>query len=155
MISEKVTQLSPHFSLVELTRSQVALRQGYDNTPSPESLANLTRLCVELLEPVRELLKVPLHIDSGYRSTLVNTAVGGAATSVHRYGLAADVIPVGLALDEAFRLIRRGKDLPIDQGIIECNAWLHIALPRPNLSPRHEFLTASGTPGRWHYTKVS
>lgn len=148
-------QLSPHFTLEELVRSQVALRSGYDNKPSPDSVSNLTRICSELLEPIRTALAVPLHIDSGYRSPQLNRAVFGSPTSVHQVGLAADVIPVGLDLAQAFELIRGLKDLPIDQCIIECNTWLHIGGAVAGKPPRHEFMTASGSPGRWTYQKVS
>ena len=73
--------LSPHFTLAELTFSEVALRKGLDNTPSASLQPVMTRLCVELLEPVRTILGVPLHINSGYRSLAVNQAVGGASAS--------------------------------------------------------------------------
>jgi zinc D-Ala-D-Ala carboxypeptidase len=150
-----MTQLSLNFSLEEMVRSQTALRKGIDNTPSLLVIEHLKHLAAELLEPVRAELGVPLHTDSGYRSMLLNDAVGGSPTSVHPLGLAADEIPIGMDLAEAFARIRARKDLPIDQLIIECNTWLHIGAARPGETPRREFMTASGWPGNWHYTKVS
>src|SRR5207245_2687878 len=93
-----MTQLSEHFSLEELTFSQIAARTGVNNDPSanPIIMANLTRLCETLLEPARLILGVPLHIDSGYRSRFVNDQVGGATNSAHIDGRAADLIPIGL-----------------------------------------------------------
>ena len=44
--------LSAHFSLEELTASEVAARAGIDNTPSAEAVRNLARLA-EGLELVR------------------------------------------------------------------------------------------------------
>ena len=61
-----VGALSPFFSLDEMTRSQTALRLGLDNTPPAEAIAELRRLCANLLEPARLLLGVPLHVDGGY-----------------------------------------------------------------------------------------
>src|SRR6266581_1329607 len=59
--------LSEHFSLDELTFSQIALRHGIDNTPDDAEIANLIELCTTLLEPCRGILGAPLYIDSGFR----------------------------------------------------------------------------------------
>ena len=42
-------QLTPHFSLAEMTASSTAQRQGLDNTPTPEALQRLT-LTAAMLE---------------------------------------------------------------------------------------------------------
>jgi len=143
-------QLSQHFSLEELTFSQVAARTGIDNTPSDEVVANLTRLCNLLLEPARAMLEVPVHVDSGYRSTVVNAAVGGARDSAHMSGRAADTVFLGIPLEEAFDKLR-ASDLPFDQIIFECRAWIHLAIAPEGVQPRREALTATGHAGAWHY----
>ena len=48
--------LTPNFSLDELTFSSTALRHGLDNTPDDAQVAALHRLCETLLEPARALL---------------------------------------------------------------------------------------------------
>lgn len=146
-------QLSEHFSLEELIFSQVASRKGLDNTPNDFEVMNLTRLCVEILEPSRILLGVPLHVDSGFRAPLVNTAVGGALSSAHKDGRAADCIPIGMHLQAAFDRLRTSK-LPYDQIIIEYNAWIHMAIAPTDVPPRREALVASGYPGTWTYHPV-
>jgi len=84
--------LSEHFSLEELTASEVAARAGIDNTPSPEAMGNLLRLA-EGLELVRAALgNNPIHVTSGYRSPRLNQMVGGAKNSMHMQGLAADIL---------------------------------------------------------------
>jgi len=148
-----VTQLSPNFTLEQLVFSQTAARKGIDNTPSPEIIANLTNLCVNLLEPARELLNAPIHIDSGYRCKELNVAVGGAATSEHVLGHAADCIPQGWDLALAFDTLRT-SDLPYDQIIFECKEWIHLGMAADGVTPRREALTATGGPGAWHYQKV-
>ncbi len=145
--------LTPHFSLEDLTRSQTAARLGIDNTPPKEVVGQLTALCVQLLEPTQALLGVPLHIDSGYRSPALNAAVGGASSSAHLDGRAADAVPIGLDLQTAFNQIR-SSPLPFDQVIFECHAWIHLALPRPGTAPRRQALMASGGPGAWRYQLV-
>lgn len=146
--------LSPNFTLEEMTRSQTALRLGVDNNPYPEDVANLQTLCLSLLEPARTILGVPLHVDSGYRSPDVNTAVGGAIDSAHIEGRAADVIPIGMSLIDAFNTLRINTTLSFDQLIIECGAWLHISIAPAAAVPRRMAMTASGRPGNWSYTVV-
>lgn len=95
-------QLSPHFSLEEFTRSSTALSRGIDNTPSTDVVSNLQHLCVHILEPLRSFAntpegksssssEVPIIISSGYRSSLLNTAVGGSKASQHMTGEACDI----------------------------------------------------------------
>lgn len=145
--------LSPNFSLQELSHSDVALRRGLDNTPNAGEVANLQRLAEDLLEPVRALLGVPLHINSGFRCPSLNQALGGAIGSAHMDGRAADLVPEGMSVQDAFYAIKR-TDLPFDQLIMECGAWLHLAVPRVGVDPRQQVMTASGGPGAWKYVLV-
>ena len=143
-------QLSEHFSLDSLTQSQTALRKGIDNTPPQQAIDNLTLLCSILLEPARALLGVPLMVDSGFRCQALNEAVGGASNSAHLEGRAADLVPEGMDLREAFDRLR-SSDLPYDQIIMECNAWVHLGMA-PN--PRRQALSAMGSAGHWTYSQV-
>lgn len=115
---------------------------------------NLVRLCETLLEPARELLGVPLHVDSGYRCPALNAAVCGAKGSAHMDGRAADVVPMGLYLRDAFDRLRK-SELPYDQIILECGAWIHLAIARTGVDPRREALEASKTPTGWHYEVIA
>jgi zinc D-Ala-D-Ala carboxypeptidase len=143
-------QLSEHFTLAELTFSQVAARTGFDNTPNTGQLSNLIELCEKLLEPGRMLLGVPWHIDSGFRGPLVNEVIGGAVMSAHLDGRAVDFIPIGMPLLDAFGKLMHST-LPYDQLIFECNAWIHIAIAPEGVTARREALLASGHAGAWHY----
>lgn len=84
--------LSPHFRLSELTTTST----GISNIPSWSHVVALRNLAVGTLEPIREILGVPIRITSGYRTPQVNEAVGGVRTSQHLTGEAADFIAVGL-----------------------------------------------------------
>lgn len=81
--------LSPNFSLAELTKSQTALRRGIDNTPPDKAVVQLALLCREILEPVRNHF-APFSPSSGYRSHELNEAVGSKPTSQHVLGQAVD-----------------------------------------------------------------
>jgi len=79
--------LSEHFTLEELTRTA----QPFPNVPNAQEIANLKALCVNVLEPIRAHYKMPVHVNSGFRSAKVNAAVGSKPTSWHRKGCAADI----------------------------------------------------------------
>jgi uncharacterized protein YcbK (DUF882 family) len=79
-------QIGRYFTLAELTHSEMASRRGLNNTPPETAIENLRLLCAFVLDPLRELVGSPIIVISGYRSQLVNTAVGGAAKSQHLKG---------------------------------------------------------------------
>jgi zinc D-Ala-D-Ala carboxypeptidase len=149
--------LSPHFTLEELVFSQSALRLGIMNEPDEAQVVNLRRLCEELLEPARDLLEVPLHINSGYRSPNLNAHIGGANNSAHMDGRAADFVtitkPGPAALRGIFEVLR-SSTLPFDQLILECDAWIHMSVPLLGVPARRQVMTAAGRPGAWRYQRV-
>ena len=133
-------QLSPNFSLAELTASETAERHGIDNTPTPEIIENLKHLAAALQE-VRTLLgSKPIHINSGYRSIEVNAKLGSKPTSDHCKGLAADFIcPSFGTPDEIVRAVM-GSAIPYKQVIREFDRWVHLAVPAPGEEPRRQAL---------------
>lgn len=148
-------QLSPHFTLKELTFSVEAVRHGLNNDPNADQVANLMRLA-STLEIARAVLGAPLHIDSGYRSAAVNHLVGStAAHSAHLDGRAADLIPIGLSVEGSFEILRKDPDLHYDQIIIECGEWIHLAIAPVGVPLRREQLIAYGKAGDWHYRSVA
>jgi len=68
--------LSPNFTLEEMTASETAARHGIDNTPPNDVLMNLRRLAL-FLEEVRTVVGMPLRFSSGYRGPGANAKVGG------------------------------------------------------------------------------
>jgi len=117
--------LSPHFTLEEMTLSQTGARLGFDNSPPPAVLVYLRQLAARL-ELVRELVGRPLVISSGYRSPDLNAAVGGAPTSAHVLGLAADFISPPAASIEVCRQIAASA-IEFDQ-LIDEHDWIHLAI---------------------------
>jgi hypothetical protein len=140
--------LSEHFTLEELTVSEVALRKGIDNTPNAEVIANLTELA-GFLEKVRDLLGVPMHINSAYRGPKVNAAVGGSTTSAHMTGQAADFVApqFGTPQEIAKHIIE--SEIQFDQLIYE-GTWVHFGI-RGDM--RRQVLTAHFDGGKATYTQ--
>lgn len=88
-------RLSKNFTLGEFLRSATAERheniveQQYN--PPDEIVANLTYLCTQTLQPLREILGAPMKITSGYRCKPLNDLVGSSDRSQHLKGQASDV----------------------------------------------------------------
>ena len=128
-----------YFTISELCRSDTASRMGINNTPTEEVKKKLERLINEVLDPIREAYGKPIRVSSGYRCRRLNTAVGGAKTSQHLYGEAADLIPADGDTRRLFFLIKK----MIDEGKITCGQliweygtryapkWVHISLETP------------------------
>ena len=152
-------RLTPHFTLAEMCKTSVNLK----NVPSEAHVANLKRLCgwleklrsryneryegpVDVFTPLALRRGVggeagqggeaPIVINSGYRSEAVNKAVGGAPTSNHLTGCAADIRVSGMeqALRYAVILLDISDESreDFDELLIERNArgaiWLHFAV---------------------------
>ena len=150
MNSEKLMNLSEHFSLAELCKT----RTGIENVPNEAQVENLKRLC-RWLERLRRRwneryadignggMEEPLIINSGYRSAAVNKAVGGAPTSNHLKGCAVDIRVAGLEQLLRYAVIlldisdESGEDF--DELLLERNKagryWLHFAV-RPSENRR-------------------
>jgi hypothetical protein len=133
-------KLTEHFTLEELTASETAERNGWDNTPNEGELANLGRLAA-FLEQVKEVLAgKPIMISSGLRTKKVNDAVGSKDTSQHRIGCAADFKVPGMTPDEVVKAIV-ASGIGYDQVIREFDRWTHISIPNSiNFSPRAQAL---------------
>ena len=140
-------KLTQHFSLEEFCVSEVALREGIDNTPPPEVVANLRRLA-KLMEKVRAVLKKPMRITSGYRSAALNARVGGSKTSAHLDGRAADFICPTFGTPYAVAKKIDAARLGFDQMIHEYGRWVHIAVPRAKEKADRELLSIF-VPGKY------
>jgi hypothetical protein len=129
-------RLSEHFTLEEFTKSQIAARNGIDNTPSKEVIENLKRTA-EGLELVRSKLdNLPIYISSGFRCEAVNDILGSKRTSQHIRGEAADITcsRFGSPMDMFEVLIQ--SSIPFDQCILEFNSWVHISFTE---NPRRKY----------------
>ena len=143
-----MTKLSEHFSLEEMCKTKVNLK----NVPNEAQVENLKRLCgwLEMLrsEYNRRYADVrclkadgrcvgeePIIINSGYRSEAVNKAVGGVAGSNHLTGCAVDIHVLGK--EQAIRYacilldIADESQEDFDELIIEKKGnslWIHFAV---------------------------
>ena len=145
-------ELSPHFTLAELSRTDT----GIANEPGVEEGANLVRLAVYLLEPIRERLGGPMIVHSGFRCPDVNRRVGGDRTSAHMFGRACDFAPQGMSCQAAFDLIR-ASNIPFDKMLLEEHGgsyWIHVQIAPQGMEPRGKCYIAQVTDTGTAYREV-
>ena len=142
-----------HFTLQELTTSSTAAQLRIDNTPTAAVRAHLTET-ITLLESIRaewgkyceeyNLGTPAIRVSSGYRSPVLNKAVGGVKTSAHVAGYAADLVPVNGMQDEFERFMSEvfsKKGYAYDQIIVEkskTSRWVHVGYKSPDGRQRRE-----------------
>lgn len=142
-----MTKLSDHFTLEEATYSSTANLKGLDNTPSA-FIIQVMKQSAFCLERVRAALgNVPMHINSWYRSSEVNAAVGSKTTSQHPRGEAIDFIcpAFGTPVEICKKLIELKDLVRYDQLILE-HSWVHISFAISTGNNRNQVLSllASG-----------
>ena len=126
-----MVKLSQNVTIQEYIKSQTALRQGIDNTPTEEHMGNATALFRNVVQKVRDQFGVTV-INSGYRGEALNKAVGGSSTSQHCKGEAVDIECPGTPNYDVAKWIE--DNLDFDQLILEFytpgvpdSGWVHVS----------------------------
>jgi hypothetical protein len=115
-----------NFTIKELVHSDNAIKAGIDNTPNIEQVDNLLNLIFYCLQPIRDKLKKPMIITSGFRNSQVNFLAGGTLNSQHTKGEAADFVVKGMTPKQIIDFIVK-SGVEYDQLINEYNKWVHIS----------------------------
>ena len=130
-------KFSYNFTYEELVNSPTANRLKINNTPNKQQKESLRKLATEILQVIRDKYDKPIIVTSGFRCEKLNKAVGGAKSSQHCKGEAADIRSVSDSIKdnkELFDLIKSMMDkgeIKIGQLIDEYNYnWVHVSLPR-------------------------
>ena len=148
--------LTRNFSLLELTKSDTAIRKGIDNNPNADQIEKLKLLCENILQPVRDHFG-RVKITSGYRSPELCVAIGSSLNSQHARAEAADFEVVGVDNCDLADWIKR--ELPYDQLILEFytpgepnSGWIHCSYIEG--TPRASYLHAFKSEGKTKYKPV-
>ena len=118
-----------NFKISELIYSDLAKQNNINNMPDIKSLDNLLNLIFYCLQPVRNLIKKPMIITSGYRNNYLNRLVGGKTNSQHEEGKAVDFVVKGMTANEVVEIIKN-SDIVFDQLINEYDKWVHISFSK-------------------------
>ena len=146
--------ITKNFTLSELTKSETALRYGMENIPTQTEIDNMTALCYNVLQPVRDHFAKGVKVNSGFRHPLVNAKVGGSSTSDHCKGMAADIEIPGVANAELAEWIK--DNCEFRQLILEFytpgipdSGWVHVSYDPSDL--KKQVLTATKQNGKTVY----
>lgn len=119
--------LSANFSLAEF-----AVSGSFPHLVEPvpqQFVPNVTKLVTTILQPMRTAWGRPFTVNSGYRSPLLNEAVGGSLTSQHRSAAAVDFVTA----DQRalfYSLLAHPDRYPCGQTIwYPKKGFMHVALP--------------------------
>lgn len=133
-------QLTPHFSLYELTTTGHADLQEKNRMVDEDQIGKLKQVA-ELGELARGIIGCPLKATSGYRCQELNKREGSSSRSQHLLCEAMDFVPVlvdiGIAFRQVWKAVRNG-DIKVGQLILETaprsygvTSWIHISLGSP------------------------
>ena len=117
--------ISKNFSFTEFEHSVKAEKNGINNSIPEQVKPAIRALVLSILQPLRDYLRVPIIIESGYRCERLNELVGGAKNSQHRKGQASDIRSVFFTpLSIARRIV--ALQLPFDQ-LILYSTFVHVS----------------------------
>jgi len=122
-----------NFSISELIHSDIAIQNNINNMPDINSLDNLLNLIFYCLQPIRDKIKKPMIITSGFRCARLNChpKVNGAVNSNHLFGHAADFHIKGMTPQEVINFILK-TGIEFDELGNEYGKWVHIAYRKGN-----------------------
>ena len=148
--------LTRNFSLLELTKSDTAIRRGIDNNPNADQVEKLKLLCENILQPVRDHFG-RVKVTSGFRSPELCAAIGSSINSQHARAEAADFECPGVDNVELADWIHR--ELTYDQLILEFykpgepnSGWIHCSVTEG--MNRKQFLHAYREEGKTKYKPI-
>lgn len=148
--------LSPNFTLKELTKSDYAIRNGIPNEPNMDQIVKLKELCQKILQPVRNHFG-PVTVTSGFRSPELCIKIGSSVNSQHANGEAADFEVPGVDNANVAYWIKDNLE-DWDQMILEFytlgepnSGWVHCSYSD---KPRKQFLRAFKEDGKTKYKPI-
>ena len=124
--------ISKHISEREGVYSTTATRRGIVNVPNVEELNNMRLLAKEVFEPLRTYVGGPIKINSFFRCSELNKAIGGSSKSQHCKGQAIDIDDTFGRMTNAEMYYWIKEHLDFDQMIWEFGdddnpAWVHVS----------------------------
>ena len=97
--------------------------ESKDGAPMPDDVLENVKVVAEQLQVLRDVLNIPITINSAYRSPKHNKKIGGVKNSQHITGKAVDIVAKGITTNYlAFKineLILKGKMLEGGIGIYD------------------------------------
>lgn len=135
-----------HFKFADFIKSTTAYKLGINNKITDSRyVANIYTLVDNVLDPLRDIIDIPIYINSGYRCEILNEAVGGSDNSQHMRGLAADIsLGKNEHLCEWVYSVLKSREYSMYRYIDQCilykdKRFIHISISERDNTPRHMF----------------
>lgn len=141
-----------NFAAIDFYKSTTATKNNIDNTPPNSLLAN-GMILADNIQKLRDLIKLPIIISSGYRCEDLNKAVGGDSNSLHKQFLAADIHISNLSPEQGLIKIKE-SGIKFDKCLIERNC-IHIQFQKDPSKNRNIIANAYKENGEWKIIKIN
>lgn len=135
-----------YFYFSDFIKSDTADRLSIDNKISDARyVANIYTLVDNILDPLRDVIDIPIYVNSGYRCKELNRIVGGSDNSQHMRGLAADIsFGKNEHLCEWIYSILKSREYSMYQHIDQCilykdKRFIHVSIADCGDTPRNMF----------------
>ncbi len=139
-IEESLKNISTdNFYYKEYFDSTTAKEKDINNIPTNLAIVHNAAFTLKKLQQIRNYIKKPIYITSGFRSEKLNKEVGGSPKSQHMLGLAADIVCSEIDEKTLAEKIRKSRVI-IDQCIVEYkggSSWVHLGFKQQS---RNSFL---------------
>jgi len=125
-------RISNNISYSEGTFSATAIRYNIENVPNKEQLNNMRTVAMQIFEPLRMYFKVPIKVNSFFRSKKLNDILRGSLTSQHLKGQAIDIDDTLSRVSNSKMFNYIAQNLEFDQLIWEFGTklnpeWVHVS----------------------------
>jgi hypothetical protein len=136
-------QLTKDFTLYQFINSATARAKGINNDPDQQALNNIIEMA-KIVQIIQNELGMRINVNSCFRCPKLNSAVGGATNSDHKYGAAVDIKVIPFSLENNMKLWKCVNRLA-DEGKIKFRQlifeygnrnigpkWVHVSINHPN-----------------------
>jgi len=122
---------SNFFTFEDLTNSKGHPELVYQNRVDAAKYQNSGKRLSKLLENIRHILgDKPINVNSGFRNSMLNIAVGSKAkNSKHTLFEAVDIVPTSMSINKTFNTLinaQKGGLLPDLRKVLQEGTWLHL-----------------------------
>ena len=149
-----------NFKAIEFYHSDIAIKNKIDNQPKEQATLENLDILADKMQEVRDLLKSPIIITSGYRCLDLNMKLTNSAKdSFHLYGLAADFIVKNKSAEEVVKFL--SNEISADKVIAthykknnRNSQWVHLQVQSNWKENRNLFLGEVITDDGTNYRKI-
>lgn len=117
-----------NFEPEEFIKSVTASTEGIDNNIYDKEVLDNMICTADKMQEIRDKLKSPIKINSGYRCLKLNRRIGSKDTSQHVKGQAIDFICPRFGTPKQIVEFLEDEGVEVDQCLLEFDRWVHLSI---------------------------